>query len=467
MNIKPICGISEFPYLSFVYVNNNNDENIPISYSRIEIIQTNNKVDTCENILEVFHEQHIFGKYVLHCITVCPDTSLHIDFEEVLMCKIFFNLKDKDDWICNYNFMSENIGFTSCNNYLTNFNSDGIFGLLNKKSNEYKGENIKYFIHIGDQVYQDAQYIKYFNKKIYKQNIYYIDEMVIDTYIMTWGKKEINLALSSVMNAMIPDDHDFVNESTVERIVKNGKNLRILQRWIFSCSKFISICNNFLNNFLINSTISSILTISPYNKFLHVLDFENNKNRYIVSPFLKVTNDYKIPTRMAFMDFANIVEYQLVKKKFSKNSDKLILVCSMPIIKETKSGCLKWFGIENNQSNFEVSECQRKLADIAERCKLNKVYLIFGDKHISINGKIKIKEIELLVNVCSPANNVTERYIRGSNFVENSLKQQKRMSYCISDKEETKSVIVKNTWFDRFKEFFYNLKIVYLFRFPN
>lgn len=467
MNIKPICGISEFPYLNFVYVNNNDDENLPISYSHIEIIKTNNVIETTDLILEAFHEQHIFGKHILHCVSISPRTNIFIDNEEVLSCKIFFNLQDKSDWVCNYNFSSENMGFTSCNNYLTNFSSDGIFGLLNKKSNEYRGENIKYFIHIGDQVYQDAQYMKYYDNKIYLQNVHHIDQMVIETYIMTWGKKEINLALSSVMNAMIPDDHDFVNDSTIERIFKNKENIRILQRWVHSCTKFISICNMFLNNFLISSSVSAILSLSPHNKYLHIIDFESNNCRYIVSPFLKITNTYKIPTRMTYMDFVNVVEHQLRKRKIGKNIDKLVLVCAMPVIKETKSGCLMFFGIENYQSNFEVSECQKKIASIAERCHLKKIHMIFGDKHLMINGTVKINDVEILINVCSPANNVTEKYIKSRNFVKGTLKQEKKMSYCISNGTENKNVIVKNTLYDRVKNFFYNFKISYLFKFPQ
>ena len=291
--------------------------------------------------------------------------------------------------------------------------------------------------------------------------------MVIETYIMTWGKKEINLALSSFMNAMIPDDHDFVNDGTVERIFKNKKNIRILQRWTNSCSKFISICNIFLNNFLIDSSISSVLCLTPYNKYLHVLDFENNKCRYIVSPFLKIMNNYKIPIRMNYMDFVNVIEYQLAKRKFSKDTDKLVLVCAMPAIKETKSGCLMFFGIENHQSNFEVSECQKKIVAIAEKCSLKKVHMIFGDKHLMVNGTVKINDVELFINVCSPANNVTEKYIRSKNFVKGTLKQEKKRSYCISNNTETKNIIVKNTWFDKVKDFFYNFKISYLFKFPQ
>ena len=95
MNIKPICGISEFPYLNFVYVNNNDDENIPISYSQVEIVQTNNVIELCDQIIEAFHEQYIFGKYILHCVSISPRSNIFIDTENVLSCRIFFNLQSR------------------------------------------------------------------------------------------------------------------------------------------------------------------------------------------------------------------------------------------------------------------------------------------------------------------------------------------------------------------------------------
>lgn len=216
-------------------------------------------------------------------------------------------------------------------------NCDSILGLeknLWKKMNNY---NSHYIIHCGDQIYNDKIFKKFYRYEfVNEENLNKLDkEIFLNYYKQFYRYKKI---LKQNCNLMIPDDHEIVDNSYIDKHNSNKKFILMKKRFCYFLDAIqLGLKLNNDDLYFIEDKIHKSIFVLNYttifnNNFFNKFDFDNKINEYdniilISRKNLMSKETHKINQLIYQEPAINIFDIDFLLKKIIKNNKKMFIFC--------------------------------------------------------------------------------------------------------------------------------------------
>ncbi len=301
----------------------------------------------------------------------------------------------------------------------------------------------RYVFHLGDQIYNDIIFQKHYNKlknkKVEKINTNDKKKIFVDCYdyfLKQFTRNNKTNILKNNFNIMIPDDHEVVDNSFVNKILKERIEIyNIIYRVINNLSNDIELGLGFNYSelkYIVDNTNSSLYIINYSldftDEYFKKYDLENKIVQYKNIIFLqrKICNSIKnkMITQMIYSsDKFDMIDIDWLLKMCKNNTGKkFYILCGDDHIKTTttyysnKDIILKVKGVGSINSvvdllnyetilNTKISGIEMKSEKILENGYVNIFYK---------NDKINVKDI---INKKSYFYHIKNSILSGAKFV--------------------------------------------------